>query len=353
MQKLSNKQLINNFLKHLRDGKPIMRRKQTPIKANTEYKIRHYLDRLDKEWLKKGFLDVVEGDITRFRASLKSDKFRGKKGQPLGKSTKRDIEYKIMGKFFKWLGKPELIYYTDDYREDTEVPALTRQEVEKVISQCKLRDKVIWAVLFDAGVRATELLNILWSDLKDDERKAKGHYKIRIRISKTKPRTVGLYLDFSTEVVDSWIDANKDKVGTSQPLIKLHYNHMRKIVERTAYAALKKKVWPHLLRHSSATYYCHRLNKFQLCYRYGWRMSSRMPDIYIDREGLQEQEAADKLGEENALKYRKEINLLKEQISLLEAKQRSEWNLVMKLLKQRPKKEDIIAAIKRKEVFRK
>jgi hypothetical protein len=37
----------------------------------------------------------------------------------------------------------------------------------------------------------------------------------------------------------------------------------------------------HLFRHSSATYSATRLNRQELCYRYGWRFRSNMPDIYI------------------------------------------------------------------------
>jgi hypothetical protein len=46
----------------------------------------------------------------------------------------------------------------------------------------------------------------------------------------------------------------------------------------------------HLFRHSSATYYASKLNRQQLCYRYGWKFSSYMPDVYISRSGMENKE---------------------------------------------------------------
>lgn len=49
---------------------------------------------------------------------------------------------------------------------------------------------------------------------------------------------------------------------------------------------LNRSIHYHLFRHSSATYYASRLNRQQLCIRYGWAFSSRMPDVYIARIGV-------------------------------------------------------------------
>jgi hypothetical protein len=43
----------------------------------------------------------------------------------------------------------------------------------------------------------------------------------------------------------------------------------------------------HLFRHSSTTYCATKLNRQELCYRYGWKFSSNMPDIYISRAGME------------------------------------------------------------------
>ena len=58
---------------------------------------------------------------------------------------------------------------------------------------------------------------------------------------------------------------------------------------RLAKKTLNKNVNPHMLRKSSATYYADKLNRQQLCIRYGWKFSSEMPDVYISRAGVDEE----------------------------------------------------------------
>jgi hypothetical protein len=57
---------------------------------------------------------------------------------------------------------------------------------------------------------------------------------------------------------------------------------------------LNKSIHFHLFRHSSATYYATKLNRQELCYRYGWKFSSDMPDTYISRAGMESKELDEK-----------------------------------------------------------
>jgi HAMP domain-containing protein len=69
-----------------------------------------------------------------------------------------------------------------------------------------------------------------------------------------------------------------------------NYDAMRMFLHRLGKAVLDKPVHPHLFRHSSATHYATKLNRQELCYRYGWKFSSNMPDIYISRAGIENKE---------------------------------------------------------------
>lgn len=75
-------------------------------------------------------------------------------------------------------------------------------------------------------------------------------------------------------------------------LFPMTANAVRMVVRRAGQAALDKRVYPHLLRHSSATYWSNRLPWFKLCKRFGWAMTSSMPQRYIDREGVDEFDVA-------------------------------------------------------------
>jgi site-specific recombinase XerD len=315
-----NQEIINDFVSDIRLGKPILRQKKKPVSKKTSVKYKNWLIKIS-EWLNnKNFNQITEKDIDVFRKKLNKDEIRARNNKPYSNSTKRDIEYKIMGMFFKWLGKPELVYYTDQYAGNNEIPSLSKNEVEKVINASKLRDKVVFAILYDGGLRASEFLNLTFNDIIDDERESKGYYKVRIRISKTKPRTIGLFLEITTSVLDSWLGLNKDKIGTNNKLVDLTYRHLNLNIKRIGKNILKKRVYAHLLRHSSATYYCHKLSHYQLSKRYGWSMSSNMPDVYIDREGISDDEIGERLKEEQTKEYRKEINRLHEQLNIVQDK---------------------------------
>ena len=88
---------------------------------------------------------------------------------------------------------------------------------------------------------------------------------------------------------DGTIEA--DDVNT--PLFPMTANAVRLIVGRAGRLALGKRVYPHLMRHTSATYWSNKLPWFKLCKRFGWTMTSSMPQRYIDREGVDEIEIAE------------------------------------------------------------
>ncbi len=78
-----------------------------------------------------------------------------------------------------------------------------------------------------------------------------------------------------------------------------------------------KKVTPHVLRHSCATYYANHLTHFQLCYRYGWAMSSNMPNRYLDREGMYEENIPTIIKALDAAHLEKQNQVLNEQLQTI------------------------------------
>ncbi|MBI1935570.1 site-specific integrase [Candidatus Woesearchaeota archaeon] len=325
-----NRQTIKQFLEHLELGKSIGRKKRKRLGIDTLYKYLGYLKKLSL-CFDKPFIQLKQEDIDRFRTQLKN----GELGK-FSASTKRDIEYKLLRMTLIWLGKENIADFFDDYREVKEIPALKREQIEKMTAILKLRDKLVIWILFDGGFRAEEFLSIRYSDIKDDERK-NGYYKLRTRISKTKPRTISVPL--CTELLDQWLAINKDKKDSEEFLIPINYATLRKLVSRAAKAINAPWVTPHVLRHSSATYYCKKLNQYQLCLRYGWSMSSDMPKRYIDREGVEEDKVGESIINDEALKFREENKKLKEEMIILREKMDLIWNRFAKSVGHKNKEE--------------
>ena len=290
-----NKDLILKFIRDCRLGKTLKKRQKKVIGEARCIKYLYILKRLSL-WFNKPFDEVNQKDMEIFIEGLENDKYKyelkGKnnqviKSKELSHSTKVDYK-KTIRKFYKWLfgnndHYPELVDWIDTYDVVKEIPALRREEVEKLADASKIRDKAIIIFLFDSGARAEEFLNIRICDLT----KIEDVYKLRIVHSKTKPRTI--HLPIASKYLDMWLKEYKDKED-HEYLFPLTYEGLRMMLHRIGKRILNKSVYPHLMRHSSATYYANLLNHQQLCYRYGWSMASNMPNRYLDREGIFEEE---------------------------------------------------------------
>ena len=81
--------------------------------------------------------------------------------------------------------------------------------------------------------------------------------------------------------------------------------------------ALDKKVTPHLIRHSSATFDAGFMSHSQLCIKYGWSFSSNMPDVYIKRACVERKAIVEKFKSEKFEDIKKQSDFLKEQLKSL------------------------------------
>jgi len=87
-----------------------------------------------------------------------------------------------------------------------------------------------------------------------------------------------------------------------------------------------KRVTPHMLRHSSATYWAPKMNRYQLCAIYGWAFSSDMLDRYIERKGIIFDQIAEKGDVDQTTRLQKENRNLMEKVERLE----QEYNKLIK-----------------------
>ncbi len=111
---------------------------------------------------------------------------------------------------------------------------------------------------------------------------------LREEFSKTKGRTISLYWRHTASAVLSYFKERLAQgLKPGEPVFAGTYDATRMFLRRLGAQVLGRPVHPHLFRHSSATHYAPKLNRQELCYRYGWKFSSNMPDIYISRAGME------------------------------------------------------------------
>ena len=317
-----NKELILKFIRDCRLGKTIKNRQRKIIGEARCLKYMHILKKISY-WLDKPFNEVTQENIEKLIESLENDKYKyslktksGKiiKTKSLAHSTKLDYK-KTLIKFYKWMygnnrNVPELVDWIDTYDIVKEIPAIRREEVEKLAVSLPIRNKAIVMSLFDSGARAEEFLNIRICDLS----KIDDIYKVRIIHSKTKARTI--HLPIASRFIDMWIEDNVNR-EPEEYLFPITYEGLRVMLHRVGRRVLNKSITPHLLRHSSATYYANMLNHQQLCYRYGWTMASKMPNRYIDREGIFEKETVDVVKKNDLSQLEEKNKKIFEELSLI------------------------------------
>lgn len=185
--------------------------------------------------------------------------------------------------------KPRLKQPTPDY--------LSEVQIEKLYRACRTNEeRFLIAVLFDSGARAEEFHNIRKEDIELP--KANENFvrlTLKEEYSKTKGRVISLYWKHSLEAVRDYVEERiKQGIMPSDPVFKRSYSGARKFLYRLGQVVLSRHTHYHLFRHSSATHYADKMNRQELCIRYGWRFSSPMPDIYISRVGMESKQLDEK-----------------------------------------------------------
>ncbi len=183
--------------------------------------------------------------------------------------------FKITAKvFYRWLldgkvGKkdpfPDLVdWITIGYRKPSDVErddCFTPEQVRRMLAACKTpRDRAMIHLMFETGGRLNEILNIQIKHLH-----LSGEYPyVKLPISKTTPRVQ--YLLDSINDIRALLEQhpNKKDPDFSEAFLftpdKGHRNEFitglgaYTLVERIGKrAGIKKKIWPHLFRHTSIT----------------------------------------------------------------------------------------------------
>ena len=271
----------------------------------SESRLTKYLDLLvvPLTFLHKPTSRLNEKDVEAFEKALTNDVILSKlKARPYARATKADMR-KALKVFLRWRIGPEKALKLAgwlDTRDHMKTPDfLSEHQILQLFRKCRTAEqRYVLAMLFDSGARAEEFINIRLSDIQMPEEKSNFvRVTLREEFSKTKGRTISLFWQHSLETVREFVEQRvQEGLRAEDPVFNATYDALRMFLQRLGKETLKRSrsVHPHLFRHSSATFYATKLNRQELCYRYGWRFSSNMPDIYISRAGMENKELDEK-----------------------------------------------------------
>jgi site-specific recombinase XerD len=259
-------------------------------------KIERYFGDLMKfnRLLGKGFEKANKDDIRRVVSAIHQE--------PLSEETKRCFKI-MLRKFYRMIrGVEEKGIYPDEVRwmslelgvKHRKLPEelLNEEEIKLIIQSCKNnRDKALIACLAESGCRISEIGLLRVKHISFESHGA------RISVNgKTGARKV-LIIN-SVPYLQEWINSHPDNsnpdafIWCTTKSRLLTYHRMTAILKTAAkQAGIRKRVHPHLFRHSRATKLAGIMSDSQLKNYLGWTQGSKMAGIYVHMNGKETDEA--------------------------------------------------------------
>ncbi len=270
---------------------------------------------LAEKFRKRQFKDLKKRDLQRFFVEMKP--------LPHNWTGKAEAEYSprtmwsfmsSLKTFWKWLYglddddafpdsvkwiKRKNICSSDSVRKRP-IEVLSRDEVLEMIKVARNeRDKALIAVLFETGMRAKELLSMRRQDIQHGDGFAT--FKVVGKGGKERQVLIEWSYPYLTEWLN-WLDGHERNVlkehrgfvwiafpcrsmkryitGSSGHLMDREVLRTN-IVNIAKRAGIKKRVWTHGFRHSSATDFARQgYNETELRLKYGWSPTSNIPSNY-------------------------------------------------------------------------
>ncbi|MBU1165316.1 tyrosine-type recombinase/integrase [Candidatus Micrarchaeota archaeon] len=273
---------------------------------DTELKVNGYMISTRNAYLRT--LELLDR-VTRksFEKLTKEEMMEYLRARAHHKSPRQKKEIK---KFFSWLYKlpkgqyPECVSWIkagNSIKKKLPEEMLTQEDILKLIRACNnARDRAIVSLLYESGARISELIrNIRIKDLRFDQlirmKKKDGNYVELVPLmldGKTGQRQI--FVSDSIQYIREWINLhphadNRDcylfvNRTTGTPIIGLNFaEKLLKLLAKKA--GIKKRIHPHLFRHSRATHLAKHMTEQEMKVYFGWSGGSRMPATYTHLSG--------------------------------------------------------------------
>jgi integrase/ribosomal protein L40E len=242
-------------------------------------------------WNKTPFEDATKESVLGLVVAINS-----KELSPASKSDFRAV----LKLFFKWYKgndetyPPEVSWIKTTFKKQHKLPEelLTEEEVFRIAKAAdNPRDRALVLVLYETGCRIGEIMSLRVKHVLFDQ------YGAVLRVTgKTGDRRVRVIS--SAPALSAWVQIHAKADNPEAPLWpplstnkKYHMNIMEyqcvhKLLQvLAARAGIKKRVYPHLFRHSRATALASKLTEAQMKEYFGWVQASYMASVYVHLSG--------------------------------------------------------------------
>ena len=257
-------------------------------------KINRYLQDIIRfnRMLGKTFSEATKDDIRRVIGEINTCK--KKDGNPLSEETKKGIKIMIR-KFYRFIEGvdengvyPEMVKWISiaipNNHKKLPEELLTEEEMSKLIQKCScLRDKAFASTLVESGCRIGEVATLKIKNVSFERYGARLHVQGKTGMRKILVINSAPYLQewinnhpFSEDRESYiWIKDNGELLTDSR------FSAILKKAGKMA--GIKKRIYPHLFRHSRATIFASSPIMSESCMKqyFGWSQNSRVFSVYI------------------------------------------------------------------------
>lgn len=277
--KMQNQNTISTYVEE---------RKANELSKSTVKLDRIILKKLAK-FLHKPFKKATKQDLIRFFNRM----------QEIHASSTVHVQKVRIKHFYNWLfgldrgeypACAKWIRPTNPYKDKLPInpeDLLSREEIKKIMQACNhTRDQAIVSSLYESGARSQELLDLKVKTVVFD--KQGGVITLKGKTGQRRIRLVE-----SIPYLQAWLNIHPFREKPDAPLwfstrskSGISYPYLYKLIERLSrQAGIKKKVTPHVFRHSRLTELAKYIPEQKLKLFAGWTPDSKMASIYVHLSG--------------------------------------------------------------------
>jgi|Deesub1362A_J573_1020465.scaffolds.fasta_scaffold00380_31 integrase len=286
-QKLSR--VLENFRKKYPEHYEIVRNFSEDLIAQgiSELRVRsyvHYLRRI-LDVVKKDFREFTKEDVRKVIVHYQELVNRGEFSDSVVFEVKKTLK-----RFFRWFNRDDLVNWFTIGSVETKVSPhdlITEDEFRKMLNAClNSRDRAFISLLYETGARIGEIASMRVKDVSFDE------FGAVVWLPKSKTIKRRLRIVYSTKFLSMWLSDHPLKEDPEAPLwirltgknrtAPMQYKdfqiQLKKIAKR---AGIKKRIYPHLFRHTRATRILGEITESIGAKYMGWVPGSRMVKVYL------------------------------------------------------------------------
>jgi integrase/ribosomal protein L40E len=247
------------------------------------------------KWLGKPFKQATKEDIVKLVAKI--NLMKRADGKLLSVSTTHEYQVSLK-RFYRFLYGMESGDYPQQVKwikltmrkRDQKLPEelLTEEEVQRMARLTdNSRDRALVLILYESGCRVSEILTLKVKHVQFDDYGARliveGKTGMRpVRIVGCEPELKQWMNDHpirDSPEANLWIPMSDKNKFEDKSLTYVSVNHMLKRLAKRA--GIKKRVHPHIFRHSRATHLANKLTEQELKKMFGWTQDSRVASTYV------------------------------------------------------------------------